>query len=201
MFRADDSVPPSAICAIAERFPFAEWGILFSRSQEGTPRFPSMDWLRELLRLLNGYPAVGAPLRRVGPRPLRRRAVVHPGTAGDDRGLSARAAKPLRGGKPLCINADLLADALKSWGRSQYILQFDEVNDVILSGLVERGVDAVPLFDTSGGAGIEPATWPSAERFTYSGYAGGLHPDRIVEQMKRIAEAAGDRPIWVDVET
>ena len=48
---ADDSIDPIELCKIADEFPFVEWGILLSKSSVGNPRFPSYNWLGELLKL------------------------------------------------------------------------------------------------------------------------------------------------------
>ena len=52
----------------------------------------------------------------------------------------------------------------------------------------------------SGGAGILPNAWPQA-RDCYCGYAGGLSPDNIEEQLPEIEKVAGEGPIWLDMET
>lgn len=86
----------------------------------------------------------------------------------------------------------------------QFIFQLDDVNNSILDeAAADRSsyghrIDAVPLFDLSGGAGILPSEWPTREG--YCGYAGGLSPDNVADQLGLIEQAAsGD--IWIDVET
>lgn len=68
--------------------------------------------------------------------------------------------------------------------------------------------DAVPLFDISGGAGILPDAWPTAHTYRmsigqegYFGYAGGIGPENIAEQLPKIARAAWPFPYWIDMET
>lgn len=62
-------------------------------------------------------------------------------------------------------------------------------------------MDAVPLFDTSGGAGIVPRVWPiPLASIPYHGYAGGLGPETLERELERIAEAAGDTRVWIDME-
>jgi hypothetical protein len=64
------------------------------------------------------------------------------------------------------------------------------------------------LFDASGGRGKLPEAWPAAPR-TLSGvgkppvvgYAGGLSPHNIAEQLPLISAAAGDSPYWIDMES
>ena len=60
---------------------------------------------------------------------------------------------------------------------------------------------AVPLFDLSGGAGILPESWPKAKG-EYCGYAGGLSPENLEEQLEKIKCVVDeDQKIWIDVET
>ncbi len=196
----DDSINPADLFPLTERFPFVEWGILLSKSQEGSPRFPSLRWINELavrrtpglrlsghlcgswvrdlcdgrLTFVGDRPTIGMIFQRVQ---LNFHAQAH---AVDPDGEFVR--------------------ALKQWGREQYIFQFDQVNDALLRAATAGGVHAAPLFDTSGGAGIEPDSWPNPCA-QYCGYAGGLHPDRIGDQLPRILSAAGDARIWIDIET
>jgi phosphoribosylanthranilate isomerase len=75
----------------------------------------------------------------------------------------------------------------------------DDVNNDILDVAKEAGVNAAPLFDLSGGAGVLPENWPVANG--YCGYAGGLSPENVQGQLELIEQVAGDGPIWIDVET
>ena len=45
---ADDSTDIRWMRSVSEKFPFAEWGILVSKSQMGGYRFPSLRWLGRL---------------------------------------------------------------------------------------------------------------------------------------------------------
>lgn len=56
------------------------------------------------------------------------------------------------------------------------------------------------LFDASGGRGISPATWPAYLPRKLCGYAGGLGPDNIREELVRISAAAAGKPFWIDME-
>ena len=48
---ADNSIRPEELVPIAKDYPFVEFGILLSKKQQGGKRFPSRDWLEELLEL------------------------------------------------------------------------------------------------------------------------------------------------------
>ena len=45
---ADDSIRPEELVSVAKDYPFVEFGILLSKKQQGSKRFPSRDWLDEL---------------------------------------------------------------------------------------------------------------------------------------------------------
>jgi len=199
---ADDSVRPEDLLPLSREFPFVEWGILFSRSRNGVPRYPSASWLAELRKtrwrtslklsahlcgqwvrdlVLNGnfsWWGANPELMLIFDRiQLNFHAHHHP--AGDS-----------------------FIDALKANRGKEYIFQMDEVNDSLWRSVRDEGVPAVPLFDTSGGAGMLPDRWPHPYPDVYCGYAGGLGPENIEGQLRAIASMArGDAKVWVDMET
>tara|TARA_Y100000034_G_scaffold136240_1_gene211737 strand:- start:1594 stop:2337 length:744 start_codon:yes stop_codon:yes gene_type:complete len=206
---ADDSIKPQELIGMSDIYPFVEWGILLSKSSEGKNRFPSLEWMEELQGVtrdwkdnyisnpnLSGH-ICGRWVRDIckgewsfiTDRPSicqmfdRFQLNFHAQLHKLDR---EKFLIPLNG---VCVNY-----------AKQLIFQMDDVNNDILDIARQRTVDAVPLFDISGGKGILPEEWPQA-RNMYCGYAGGLSPDNIEEQMEKIEKVAGDGPIWVDVET
>jgi hypothetical protein len=89
------------------------------------------------------------------------------------------------------------ASANSHW---QLIFQLDGVNNGLFEQAKAAGLDAVPLYDLSGGKGILPSQWPQQVACVYTGYAGGLGPDNVVDQIEKIRSVAnGD--IWIDMET
>jgi len=56
------------------------------------------------------------------------------------------------------------------------------------------------LFDSSGGRGLAPVSWPAPLPGTTCGYAGGLGPDTLTEQLPLIHTAANGRGYWIDME-
>ncbi len=82
----------------------------------------------------------------------------------------------------------------------QIIFQFDDVNKELLDVAKANGVDAVPLFDISGGDSSLAGGWPKPTG-KVSGYARGLSPDNIEEQIAKINDVTGDAEIWIDLET
>jgi hypothetical protein len=194
---ADDSIDPEALIALTQKYPFVEWGILFSGSRQGGPRYPTDKWIGQLGLLARQLPNLCAHLcgkwvrdlvlegestwwHRYGPF-----ASIFKRVQLNFHGQFHKAAKgfPRR---------------LKSLDHD-FILQHDGVND---ETILKLGADlpVFPLFDRSGGAGVLPASWPKPI-WKYQGYAGGLSPENIEDELHRILDAAGESRIWIDVET
>lgn len=199
---ADDSTDFNWMNSITEQFPFVEWGILVSRSQMGSPRFPTMEWMDNLRRY--GDPALKLSLHVCG-------RWVRDICAGDWRRLLSHIEGNLFTYDRIQLN---FHGAIHTLNRTFYfearkicdkyglelILQVDGANDALVGEARIHQVYAVPLFDLSGGAGVVPGSWPMQPLDTYCGYAGGLGPDNILAEIDRI-EKVTHGPIWIDMET
>ncbi len=202
---ADDSIDPKELIPISREYPFVEWGILFSGSRRGVARYPNSYWVSELCKLqwAARHVKLSAHLCGKWVRDLVLEGnftwwEAHPDAVQNfDRiQLNFHAYH-----HPGC---DAFLDALRAHQQGkEYIFQMDEVNDQLwLSVFGKQAAPSVPLFDTSGGAGILPSGWPKPYEGIYCGYAGGLGPDNIVEQLRAISTVAiGPRKVWVDMET
>lgn len=203
---ADDSVDPRALSLISRRYPFVEWGILVSASSQGAARYPTDTWIRDL-QAVDKAGKLNLSLHVCG-------RWVRALLLGIDEvppwlliGMQ-RAQLNFHAERTPC---DPVALAHVLAGREQqFIFQIDgETGNKHLEGAIDAGlVNAVPLFDISGGAGILPDEWPRAATWQaanpgepYFGYAGGLGPHNLPDQLPLIADAAGDSRIWIDMET
>lgn len=83
----------------------------------------------------------------------------------------------------------------------QFIFQIDNVNTHLLAMAKEAEVNYAGLFDLSHGIGKLPENWPDLITGVECGYAGGLGPENLKEQIERIEEKAGNTTIWIDMET
>jgi len=81
------------------------------------------------------------------------------------------------------------------------IFQLDGVNDIMVPCWKRKHRNISGLFDLSHGAGILPSEWPKPIPGMYCGYAGGLSPDNVVEQMEKILIVNGENDMWIDAET
>jgi hypothetical protein len=93
------------------------------------------------------------------------------------------------------------AETWNMYPEKEFIFQFDNVNANLILQAKELQVNHSALFDLSHGIGKLPSAWPDLLPYTKCGYAGGLSPDNLREQMLRIEEKAGDTPVWIDMET
>lgn len=198
---ADETVDPQDLAKISEKYPFVEWAILFSQSKAGVPRYPSWDWVERLLEVQETS-KMNLAAHLCG------KWVDDIFETGEITFLRDNACSKAFRRIQLNMNGDRLRKALDSLS---FVLAVEKANHLIILGGNYDSVDVDeaffydyminPLFDASGGRGIEAKVWsrPFNSLMT-PGFAGGLGPDNVVDEVKRIAEVAGDIA-WIDMET
>jgi hypothetical protein len=225
MTGADESVSPTELLALSGEFPFVEWGILLG-TKRGVARYPDRKWISELVGQARTHNqsmprAANLSLHICGPyaRSL---------AAGDPRMLMGDMHGWMDVFQRVQINFhaekfDLLApDRAMAMARAlhrfcstkEYIFQVRNDDDIAACREVKKvqlevdemlrpGVITVPLFDASGGKGVLPEEWPGSPcGFGRVGYAGGLGPDCIDQELVRICNAAAlDHSVWIDMES
>lgn len=171
--------------------PRVEWGLLLYPEHVGESRYPSMRWLERAAAEL-GESRICLHLcgQAVG------------GLLSDFDGEVARLARAF-GRVQLNVNARRfplsaaeLMDRIDAWG-GDVILQMNEANAGLLTVRAPRNV--AWLFDSSGGTGKRSAEWPDAIPGAACGWAGGLGPGNIAEELPRIAAKALGH-YWTDCE-
>lgn len=196
--------PVNRLFRLTKEYPYVEWGILVG-SREGGPRFPRHEWIAAIAQSMEAAKAnlslhlCGSPLREV----MAKGDVAWSDAL--DRALSAFQRVQFNfHGSPIDKGAaDNIAKAMASrFIGKEAIVQLDGVNNWVVERLVSQGVRRVSgLHDCSHGAGVLPKHWPAAMKHRPTGFAGGLSPDNLEEQMPLIEAAAGDRDYWIDMET
>lgn len=210
---ADDTVQMKDLIALSNEFPFVEWGILISNHVDDRkrPRFPSWNWLKDMPNYEGGNFSLhicGSYLLdiwQMGIMPFNSRYEVdlqakfsraqlnfHGDAIEKDDGIDGE-------GYPT-LSFALSTDNDSDW---EFIVQLDDVNNWVLDELKKDHprLKLSGLYDCSHGAGIKPDKWPVPNSNWKVGYAGGLGPDDLEEDIKAILEVAGDQPIWIDMET
>lgn len=195
---AADDTDIAAMTALSVEFPFVEWGILISKSQEGSGRFPSRDWIETFSRAAfnNDFRAsthiCGEWVRSLLVGQIDWYEIPLSTYLFSDR------AQLNTHGYTHAYDSEKF-DVLKRLPGGSVIFQWDEANDRIPYDAQARGVETEILFDLSAGAGILPDEWPAPKPGLRCGYAGGLGPDNVEEQLQKIA-AVCDQPFWIDME-
>lgn len=198
---ADDSIDPALLVELSTEFPFVEWGILVSKNNYGTPRFPSLTWLLKLRGLKHDFRTLKLSCHLCG-------TFVRELVKGNDTIIQIMG--PMwHIFERVQINfhaiphefSNQMIRIMSKYPKQQYIFQYDGVNDVIVSKASITGCNVSTLFDKSGGAGILPDRWPQLLEGIKCGYAGGLSPDNLEDQIKKIESIVGDTEIWIDMET
>lgn len=202
---ADDTVKPSVLADLSAKYPFVEWAILFSQKKSSVSRYPSPCWVREFLGIareakLNTSAhlcgkwvddAIGGNLTFF---------------TGSEDVSGFRRFQLNMGASRLkqAVNNERLIEAVTRQCRQAI---FGGNYDGVTLDVSEFKSKAIyPLFDASGGKGIETKDWPKPFYDhngdpLFCGYAGGLGPDNIADELHRISEVVGDAEIWVDMES
>jgi hypothetical protein len=194
---ADDLVDPKDLARLSKQYPFVEWAILLSKSKQGGPRYPSYQWIEslsefsDLLRLsghlcggwvediINGRLSFRARFYNIWKKLARIQINLH--------GINV----------PMTNN---FLDAMSIIHNKQLILQTKSPENVLLKSAIDANINVAPLFDMSHGTGYLPDAWPEYN-LSKCGYAGGLNPNNIIEQINKIAKISVDKKIWVDMES
>ena len=202
---ADDSIKPMDLLPLSQKYPFVEWGILMSLSNQGnTARFPSHRWIGDLVAMKQANPDVKLSAHLCGKyvRDLVER--------GENRFRDEHA--PLW---HLCDRIQLnfhgnwhkisewFLKILTTFNGKQILFQVDGANDGAWVDC-QNYCDAVPFFDVSHGSGIMPPEWPKPPGGVYNGYGGGLGPDNLRGAISNLVELEGNPGggyFWVDMET
>lgn len=198
MTGADDSISPNDLFEISNKYPFVEWGILVSRNSQGKSRFPSLDWMNKLSELNKGKLLLSCHVCGT---------YVKEVLMGSDR-FTSELGNIWNDFQRVQINTHGLKHqfersaitALKKFNK-EIIFQFDGANRPILDHAISEGVNCSTLFDMSHGAGVLPKEWLVPVDGVRCGYAGGLSPENVVQQIKLIESKVGDYELWIDMET
>jgi phosphoribosylanthranilate isomerase len=196
---ADDQTSIQDMEALSKEFPFMEWGILLSGTKTG-PKFPDLDWLMKLAEHkfevpihLSGH-ICGSWVRQIcqGLWTVRQ-------DTGDLLDVFERLQLNFSPYLRTIKNPEFIRGLQIEPGK-QFIFQLHSTSHKLIGECVEAGIDVVPFFDCSGGVGVLPERWKEAKH-PYTGYAGGLSPDNLTENLIEIEKVCGPGPIWIDVET
>ena len=203
---ADDKTDIKEMIGISEKYPFVEWGILMARnfSEYTGRRFPSREWINELV-LQNSKTPLNLSLHICG-------KIVEDIVEEGGKEFLKYYGKYLKTFQRLQINThaekfNLNFDAFKKFVKkvkneynTEIIIQFDGTINQNLLFQLEPG-ELSTLIDKSHGAGVVPDIWGKPIKGYSTGYAGGLGPDNLAEELEKIESYVCAGESWIDMET
>ena len=205
---ADDSTDIDKMFEIQEKYPFVEWGILLSEKyslKDGTGRFPSKKWLVDLINHknsaklnLSGHICGKWVTKTLLGDFFPPFDIIHGNFTDNFSRFQLNTHAEFH--KVNFEKLDAILRVLRS-NCQGVIFQLDGVNDIMVPMWKRNHRNISGLFDLSHGAGTLPSTWPKPIEGMYCGYAGGLSPDNVVEQMEKILIVNGNKETWIDAET
>jgi len=198
---ADDATHHNDILKITNKFPFVEFAILL-RNGEPKQRYPSDDWNKKLFNLWESNQNINIACHICG-------SLVRDICKGNWSILQNHEfVNVLSMYSRIQLNFSPYVDNINIYEfldginreelrSKQIIFQLKDINHPIVATAISNNLNIAPLFDLSGGQGISPNNWPISNRFC--GYAGGLNPDNINQQIHIIANNADIA--WIDAES
>jgi len=211
---ADDSVDPSKLKAISEKFPWVEWGVLFRAELQGTPRYASMDWVQRFGDVVKTtgnedgtrYMRTAAHLCGDHVEDLLKGDADFASMLHNEYGFNRIQINPTaaNGVDSSNLSAGLpgLRACLEAVPGVEFIIQVNEETSDLWKPLGnDPPANMAMLFDESKGLGKLPETWPEPYAHIPCGFAGGLAPSNIERQLRSIADSSAGIPIWCDMES
>lgn len=208
----DECTDRKKLTALSEKYPFAEWGVLYSAARAGTtPRYPALAWIDAFAK----HAAVGhlpIALHLCGNIVTDLLTQV---ASGDDNSpvlelcrsfgrvqLNVNAAR--HKAIPLQAYEGLIRRLTRPDCATRCVVQLHDGNTALVEHLSALDLPVLDfLVDASGGNGQEAATWPDLNwgALRHAAFAGGLGPDNIAEKLAGIAALALVAPFGVDMES
>jgi phosphoribosylanthranilate isomerase len=193
---ADDLVSPDDLLKLSLTYSFVEWGIAYDPARFGKPRYPNPQWIAS-------FQKVSVPLHK---------ALHLSGTGLADFAAGASDALELINDfdriqlnfgseeERTEQNVALLIKQMSLFPHKQFIIGLSSKSEKLLSHFA--GAKIAILFDSSGGKGKRPSSWPSPLPEYDCGYAGGINPLNITDILKSLQKIVPPKhKIWIDMES
>lgn len=196
---ADDKTNPIDLKTLSDTFPFVEWGILYSKSKEGSQRYPSQDWIESLLEI-DGID-LSAHFCGWWVKEVLENQNFDLITSLNSRFKRIQLNYNFKNSR----NWDLapLVEYAFSHPERSFILQLNKSNLYTITELTSKEIpDNIHfLYDASGGNGSKIKSIEIPMQNHYTGYAGGIGSDNIQEICSLISENENYDTVWVDLES
>jgi len=209
----DDGTDLIDVLNIAKKYHFVEWGVLVNNSyHKPQSRFPDHNIIINLAKCKNILPQMNLSLHICGPF-LEKiindgdwNVFYHLRRIPHSKGINVIdcfSRIQLNLSNMISEIQEPFFESLKNIDQ-EIILQLKSVegNEELIKKCkkCKKNANISVLFDASGGKGKLPETWPNSIK--NCGYAGGLTPDNVEEQLCLIKSLVGkNSPTWIDAES
>ncbi len=196
---ADDKVDLGELVKLSAEFPFVEWGILFSQTKQGTQRFASPNFVRNVGNIegvkLSAH-FCGGFAKDVLEKADYSWIVLLPSNF--ERVQLNYNFKHSAGYRMFPLYNFLMGRNEKA-----VIFQYNKSNKEVLDNFATEDLPprAHFLYDSSGGNGKVIESISPSIGSQYTGYSGGITPDNIDDICRMITEDPEDVEVWIDLET
>lgn len=198
---ADGSIDPKLLIQFSQQNPFIEWGLLFSKTKAGTPRFPSEYWVRILRSVIHKQPhKVRLSAHLCG-------QLVHEILTGYSKPedylgefwhLFDRVQLNTIG-----IPEEYTERCLKVFNANptkEFIIQYRNKPSRLIPYLETKVHNTVVLVDQSLDRDIPPANWSIPTTRATCGFSGEFSPVNLPDQLTRLDTLMGSKAYWIDLE-
>jgi hypothetical protein len=201
---ADDSTDIQQLLNLSVEFPFVEWGILASKSEEGNSRFPSRAWIDRFGEVARAH-RLKVAMHLCGRWMRELLAGELDWTALPSVARFAQSFQFNINGTTLPQSSTKFLSMLERIPTlGTFIFQITPDSEPLARLAHSKDFNVMGLFDSSGGKGkLSETAWPSPHEIPFPmGFAGGIGPENVLEQMDKINAACGDKPYatWIGIE-
>lgn len=187
------------LCALSSRYP-VEWGVLFSRTNQGRAnRYPALEHVGQLRKLCAQNRIQLAAHICGGYSNEIMQGGYHPDLSWGLVNLFSRTQINVNDGETLVdghyVKAEHAAKFAAHIGARRAVVQ--------CCGAFPDDHQVDWLYDLSGGAGREPQSWDAAASQVsgFVGYAGGIGPNNVLRILSQIEKTHPEgKPFWIDME-
>lgn len=208
---ADNNTDIQELVNLSNEFPFVEWGILFSKKRLNTPRYPYKHYAFALKQLaqeqgvyinLSGH-ICGEWTKEFFNGNFSFREYFSPINYFE---IFKRVQLNFNSShNPYDIKK--VMELIGNDFFTKFVFQYNNSNTKLCKEVTDEFKDGDVsnvnfLYDSSGGRGTARNSWPGVIKGHYTGYAGGLSPVNLKEQLELIGSVTSENDtIWIDTET
>lgn len=216
---ADDSVDPTFLQVLSIHFPWIEWGVLFRSDLQGTARYASPEWVKNLSTFVKSSWQQGHSFLLAGHLCFDRCQQILQGEASFVKELYELGFRRVQVNitkangvsvdpTQLPVYVENIRRVMREVAAIEWIFQLNKETQPIWDLLIaDLPTNVSVLYDASCGKGVQIQEFPSPNQYgnTPCGYAGGIGPKTIDEILTKVSTVIDpmtiSKPVWIDMES